>query len=683
MLKFFRKYNKLILAVGGSILMVAFLIEPATRMFYGTPGDRPLGHIDGEPIRVTDQQTAANEMDLLGRMHPIAGHMAREIVQGEPLLWTLMVRDAYRLGISTSQMEVHEMLSVLGFEDAELTRLATETGASPEFLRQAVRHWLMLDQYRGLMTGRTYMPPVQRLAQTANGLAMIQQAEMMGDELLFQQAQLSLLEVQGAQRLSEPVIRHFMYSQQSHAGGRLVHVPSERYLDAVDAPSDSELAEHFERYRDVRRGESEPYGFGYMLPQRVRIEYLEVPIDAAMQRVRDENRVEEVDVLAYYNDHPEVFRDPETEEVADFEQVREQIREGLMHREARDVAQQAIRTAQSLLVRDGRGLAEHGGYRVLPEDFEPADLDTVAEAVEQRTGIRPRVHRHVDEWVALAEAQELPGLGAARLEERQDLPITAYVGSVRELEPGLDNPLIVRRLQAGLASAPLVGPQGSRYLFRVRDAEPEREPASLEEVRDEVERDVRLLAAYRKLQGERSDWLERARRQGLAALAEAEELQVLDVPMTARRVMGRDGRLSPPHVPGLGRSEAFAAALFDLATELAAEGELDLAQRDEAERTGAVALDRIERQGLALFRVDAFEPLTRQQYVWGLGQPVMPATVDRMLVLDQAVRDGVDPSMTIDAVSRRLGFERAEDALDDELELDPAPRQPRPGQIPG
>ncbi|MEX0885240.1 MAG: hypothetical protein WD009_02270 [Phycisphaeraceae bacterium] len=683
MLKFFRKYNKLILAIGGSVLMVAFLIQPALDMYYGTPGDRVVGRVDGEEIRMTDQYTAAMEMELLGRMHPIAGQMAQGITQGDPLLWALMVRDARRLGLRTSNMEVMQTLEVLGYADQALTQLSTQTGQTPEMIQQSVRHWLLLDQYHGLILGRTHMAPVERLAQAVNAVNIIQQAQAMGDVMLYMEGQMALAEVEGAQRLSEPVIRHFMYTQQSRVGGEAVLIASDRYTDEVDAPSEAELAAHFEQYRDVHRGRSEPYGFGYMLPPRVRIEYLTVPIDAAVTRIEEQQMVEEVDVLAYYNENEDDFRAPETGEVADYGQVHGEIVEILTRRAADELAQQAIRTAQSLLVRDARGVAESRGYRVLPEDFEPTDLDAVAAEVASRVGIEPVVERRVDAWVALGEVETLPGLGDAVLEDRPDLPLTAYVASVRELEPGEENPLVVRRLQVGLASSVLRDQAGSRYIFRVRDAEPAREPASLDEVRDEVEADVRRLKAHERLVGERSQWLERARSEGLEALAESEGLELIEVPLTARRVRGLERRLVAPSVPGIGRSEAFVGAIFNLAQELAAGGDVDLASRDEAERVSGVPLDHVDRQGLALFRVDAYEPLSRQQYVQALGVPAMAATVDEMLWSELVAADGPDASLSMEAVSRRLGFEPAAgfELEDEQPPAQPGPSQRRPGTI--
>ena len=60
MLQFFRKYNRYILAIGVSLLMVAFLVQPTMQMFGPNPQKRTLGYIDGAKVTALDIQEAAN-----------------------------------------------------------------------------------------------------------------------------------------------------------------------------------------------------------------------------------------------------------------------------------------------------------------------------------------------------------------------------------------------------------------------------------------------------------------------------------------------------------------------------------------------------------------------------------------------------------------------------------------------
>src|SRR5690606_32878880 len=67
MLKFLRKYSKWILVVGGSLLMVAFLLPQALTQFAGDPGSQTYMRIDGRKItghraRLAFQEYAALDM---------------------------------------------------------------------------------------------------------------------------------------------------------------------------------------------------------------------------------------------------------------------------------------------------------------------------------------------------------------------------------------------------------------------------------------------------------------------------------------------------------------------------------------------------------------------------------------------------------------------------------------------
>ena len=70
MLKFFRKYNKLILGVGFAFLMVVFLLPAGVSQLVGDPRGRPVFEYDGGVITQGDLNRASQELQFLSRMHP-------------------------------------------------------------------------------------------------------------------------------------------------------------------------------------------------------------------------------------------------------------------------------------------------------------------------------------------------------------------------------------------------------------------------------------------------------------------------------------------------------------------------------------------------------------------------------------------------------------------------------------
>ena len=61
---FFRKYNKILLAVGGSVLMVLFLIPQAASTLMHSPGDQVLGTMAGKEITGNENKTADGEITV-------------------------------------------------------------------------------------------------------------------------------------------------------------------------------------------------------------------------------------------------------------------------------------------------------------------------------------------------------------------------------------------------------------------------------------------------------------------------------------------------------------------------------------------------------------------------------------------------------------------------------------------
>ena len=70
MLKFFRKYNKIILVIGATFLMVAFLIQGTIGMFLGDGGEQTLGTVDGEEITNFQATSAASVFSTAGSHSP-------------------------------------------------------------------------------------------------------------------------------------------------------------------------------------------------------------------------------------------------------------------------------------------------------------------------------------------------------------------------------------------------------------------------------------------------------------------------------------------------------------------------------------------------------------------------------------------------------------------------------------
>ncbi len=411
--KFFRKYNKIILVIGAAFLMVAFLIQGVVQMFYGSPGDLPVGTInDGVEVTRNERTAANNELKALQFVDPVLGSMAAGVAEGDGLKWLLMVRDAQRLGLNASQGQVNQVLHVVGMDDAKLQQISARTGLNPDFVRLAVRHWIMLHQYQALMMGQQNTSPVQ-MAQVANFLT---QARSSGNYGLYIQALQLARQTQGSVRLSEPLIQWFVNNRKATVSGSALIIDASHYLDDIQPPTESDLQSLFEQYHDDLPGQSEPYGFGYKYPDRVKIEWLAFPV----YDLRDHVQVQYYEVLEYYQTHQDQFRrqpqpqtqpgtqpstqpQPQQPQVQPFSAVQDQIEQHLRNQKAAKLARKMAHAAQARFLAEVRRLPDEGRYVQIPDDYQPVSLEEVASALQEEFGVKPEVHRYQERWVATAD----------------------------------------------------------------------------------------------------------------------------------------------------------------------------------------------------------------------------------------------------------------------------------------
>lgn len=636
MFKLFRKYNKVILVWGGCLLMVAFLVPQSLTQCSGGSGDYTLGTTDMGKVTEFDRRGAAIQLQILQRL-PLAGQMAGALAGPEdgPLKWVLMSRDAQRLGLSAGPSEVDLVFNALRIDDTALANMANNMRTNPDTIRGAVQTWLTLDRYDQLINGNSYAPLFDRI----NALGMVTQYLQQGN---FQAAMMTANTIEGGQRLSAPLIAHFIQEQGATVSGEAVLVGASRYLDRIDEPTGADIQQVFDDYKSQLPG-SEPYGFGYRTPDRVKIEYLVIPIEQAEAQVQ----VDEAEAYEFYEKNKAALPpEPVSGEPPSYSAVRDRIVASLKEQKAASLADRMAKAALAQMFEAQRGLEERSGYKIVPEDFAPIDLQRVADDLELEYKVKPRVYNETDHWTPVSELGQLPDLSLAMMQRRPQVTMIDYIMSAKEMEPASDNTLVPERLQVGLPGSPLIGVDRSRILFRLTAAEPAHDPADLDTVREQVVEDTRLLAAYRLLLDDRATWETKAEQDGLTEVASEIGATLVFIPSVVRRVPEPGGMTVPP-IRDIGTSEELVREMFEHATTaFEADGGIAAAPADA--RIGAAGVD--ERLSLAVFEVDGYRPITRGQYTRALRNTGLAWMIDVSLFQDD------DDPLSFDAVAERVNW---------------------------
>lgn len=661
MLRFFRKYllNKWVLALGGSLLMVVFLL-PMGQGGMGGGKDPLVGRMgpEGEKIRASDLENARAQLEVLSRLSPVL-RLTATTVPEETMQWLLMTRAAERLGLSTSEEQALVLLGELGQNAREPAEVARRIGVSQAFVIHTLRQYGAVTLYKELVFGQDHTPLQDRVRQymrvaMTNGLDSVPQAQ-----LLF------------PPRVSDPLIERFVYDQTSRIQAAMLRIPAGRYLDQAPPADPQRVAALFEQHRNDLPGASEPYGLGYREPRRVKFEYLTLPAERLAAKVT----ITEAEALAYFSRNRDSFPGVEAglSNADAYPKVREQVISRYRREQSDDLGQRIVTRARAMMLEDLRQFDRVDGYLQIPADYQPMPLAAVADGIEREFGLRPNVSIRDSQWQTESELAIAPGIGGAWLvSERISAPFPAYAMSVREVEPAADHGLLVERLQAKTPSRGVTAVNGDYFLFRIIDAAPERSPASLDEVRERVEADVRILAAYERLIAESGTWLQRAREEGIEALAREMGVALTTPPAFTRYEMTLQGTLDVPMIEGVGRSPSLVRQVFTAADGLI--GAEPVSTRPEAARLLAAPV--ASQLGLYLVRIDAVTAPTAAELNAQAASPAMPMLVGYLLRPQTAVNP-----LSIELLSKQLQFigefESARDEGEAETESEQDQNTPR------
>jgi hypothetical protein len=597
MFKFLRKYNKWILAVGGTLLMIVFLIPQAIEgMAQRAGGERAARATvmgpDGREVRVTWAQwmrftEQAELLDRLDRQFPVFPAIGR--LEGAAH-WFLLVHEAELAGLVPSPGSVDI------------------PAGQPSIMRQT----------------QANMEGVGRLIHLYSNAAEV------SDHRLQQYA------------------ARILHNVETRI------VPIIASADQVDIePTEQDLREQLDLYGHLAPGEG-PMGFGYKLPDRVKLEWLSVSAEAVRGAVLASGRLSNVELYRHWyreSRRPESPLPPYESDVPIPNVVREHLLDQLTAQTLDDIekfANDHLRAAR-------RGLRMHDGYAVLPEDWEQRrpSLTELAQAMQERFEIALPAYRSTGGWIAVADLETLEGIGRA---STQRLGATArflrqIVAAAREFG---GSPLL--QVQAGLAGPPLRDEDGGVHVYRIIDADPARPPHSVGEAQDALVRDARRLAHYWQLIETLGDIEVRARSEGLLAIALEHDTRVATSEVTLgdldaiglRHQLGQPMTAVPRPLPEVGASRDAVVAIIDRAMAMP-EGSLEALPVDER----IFALPVEEKLAVLVVQLVRNQPVSQSMYA-GLAS----ANIVKTMLMNEELAGGdrVREAFSYETLVKRHNF---------------------------
>jgi len=504
MLKILRKYNKWILGIGGSLLMVTFLFSGTSSLFQPDPRKRVLAEIGGSNVRAAEFDKAESEHRALMTFAP--GTMAGLIGIQDGTHWLLITREAEAAGLIGEAGDGRDWLP-------ELARIEAEFSVNRDPQAQLYRQFGMFEQMVDQRASQI-MPMLE-----ARKMAAASQ----GGGLTLQDFEQALAKLRGVQRLISAYSEAPRFSAQRAAqvGRKLIDavfveavvIPSDARIAQVPEATEEQLQAHFEKYRAVEPGTGE-MGFGYVQPQRVKLEWIE------LNRAQIEASIA-VDPLAAYR----AWQADRKQFAGEFEADRVKVETLLRSQAVEAVFVEADRVVKAKVRSATRRLVIDGGVRRLSPEWETerprmSDVATaIVDGVKSATGNTiplPRLVERTEQWIRVPEAGSLEGIGLAefRVGTRSGT-LQSLLGSTHELT-GEGNTLMQARVPFDTA---LRDQPGNAYFLTVLDARKPAPADSLDEVRSQVIADARQASAFALLASDQSALLARAIASGLDGIA--------------------------------------------------------------------------------------------------------------------------------------------------------------------
>jgi hypothetical protein len=619
MLKVLRKHNKWILVVGGSLLMIAWLM-PASLQRLG-PASRGAveGTLDGRKVRQLEVQQADAELRVIEFLVPFWPPNVFGERRTEAAHWLLLSHEAEEAGFVGGPQDGVDWLQGMAMSIAMQETRQRFGQLDDETFQRIVQQIPSIQQQiqERAATLSTELPGT--LLERAAGAA----------GLNLQQAQQALAKARGMERMATAYIsatrasdRAALVSAQSWGDQAMtdtVFIPADLVQDGIAEPTEEDLQAHFQKFRDAIPGAGE-FGIGYMLPPRIKLEWLKIDRAAVAAAVP-------VDPVAAYKrwqqNHPAVFK-------GEFAEEKAAVETAIRNDKADEIIQNAILVVKAEVLKAIKSLESDGQYKKLPSDWgrlRPRLADValaVQTQVSESSGTQfplPAVTIRDSEWLTADDLAAEPDLANTQLRYLSNtVPLVHGRGQlpailqIREL--GFENPL---RLQTGVPfiDFPAEDPDRNIYFFTILDARKQSPPDSVDEVRDAAIADLKKIRAYEILAARADEFRQMAIAGGPEAVVgsfrppeltldvgqEAPKLPSLIPSLVVSRL-----RVGPtgPQV----NTEAFRNAVMGAGDAI--DPLIDPAAYDPAAATVAVPIP--EQLGLAVARIKTVLPLTWETY---------------------------------------------------------------------
>ncbi|MFT5424956.1 MAG: hypothetical protein ACI89L_002759 [Phycisphaerales bacterium] len=630
MLKFLRKYQLYIMIVGGSLLMVVFLLEPVITRLAPTGAGVTVATIgpDDQKISAQQRETANAEYSAIRNIAPVLlTPYFIGIDQKEPGdHWLLLTREAEQNGLIGEAGDGRTWIP-------ELTQVIAQTEARLTMMQQFAN---LQGVSQGLIDMLLNQPQAQqdianRAAQLQADFPLYVNRATAANPYLktTDDTYRALAKARGVMRLlalhrtaprrSTPEANAVISRTLDGVAADMLLLTPDLLAGSVPAPTQEQLQAHFDRFRDTLAADSD-LGIGYVLPPRVKLEYLKLDAQAIASAVT----VDRVEISKRFQRNPTAYgtslesaslNDPTISVAQNIEQqIRtEQTKQLIVQ------ADRAIRGAMLTATRDVP--TNDDGTLDRPDGWQPPTLESIAQTIAATVKLPsgdpmplPPVIRHASSWLTSEDVAALPGVGTSAFR----IGTTGYRAEAipyiiaEYLDEGTLNEVLPIEVGVPYVTTSATDDLDNHYYVNVIEARNESAAEGIDEVgADKVLADYNSVQAFEQLKASQDGYLDVARTSDLDGLAA--QFSETAPPVPAQNIILRESAEQTPGFPQTAaavNTQELRDAVLDAARERL--GPLQ-APQDVEPLDAYLAVEVPATRSLAVFKLVARRPVTKEQ----------------------------------------------------------------------
>jgi hypothetical protein len=547
MQKFVRRHQKKFLALFTVGLMVTFAINSGNKSTNKARNETIIAQTDDGPVYGADKEQAEQEWRLLERYlgQDLIGILAvSPPPDTDPSMWRAMRQNS----------------------EERANAIVQDIQANPETFLLLVRE----ARKAGVRaSGEIYQSVTEQTAPYMGQLDDDTQAlfhEALTDLLLIRA---NFERVASNIKISQPTIENSLASSTQSMKLDVVPISSGDFASKIPAPTPQQIADQFKRFANVDPTVPDPtgnpFGFGYRLPERVKIQYFKIDRASAQAVIDGKKSAYDWDVEArkYYYAHPTEFASTQpasTQPSSDSPAVKPFA----------EVHQDALNKVKEAMIMPLMAQAQNRLTTMLNADWRTwsSSATTVPTAASLAMGdesyptylyMRKPAKAVYNEFQVTVEPNEVDnnqngrsylyapdlagvtGIGMSSLNPDDQQHTNFPLIVMKQLADWLKRPdrdSATARADLLKPSQPLEDDKGNIYIYRITDARPAEPPSSIDQVASQIDADLRKAAGYQLAKEAGTQLLTAAKTTSLKSAANGKVVFPVDTRTTNPAVIG-------------------------------------------------------------------------------------------------------------------------------------------------